>query len=216
MTTALGRTLKRRFAVPYACYKLATSRRSFIHESGWIESIRTSSPCDPDGNPVPWMNYSMVEFLSDRLRSDHHVFEFGSGFSTCFYADHCGEVTSVEYNTDWFALVRQMIPENASVSHVTADEDGQYCRAVQQTANSFHVIVVDGHDRNHCIDQSLPKLTEDGVIVLDDSDRPEYECSFAKLHELGFKQLTIAGIKPNSACRHETTIFYRPSNCFGI
>ena len=85
MTTALGRTLKRRFAVLYASYTLVTSRRSFIRESGWIESMRTSRPCDTDGNPVPWMNYSIVEFLSDRIRADQHVFEFSSSFSTIFY-----------------------------------------------------------------------------------------------------------------------------------
>jgi hypothetical protein len=54
------------------------------------------------------------------------------------------------------------------------------------------------------------------VIILDDSSREEYEESFSPLKETGFKQLTIAGLKPVSIERHQATIFYRAENCLNI
>lgn len=216
MSTALGRSLKRGFATPYACYKLVATRRSFIRQSGWMESIRTSKPCDRQGRPVPWMNYSMVEFLNERLDKTHRLFEYGSGFSTCFYAEHCQSVTSVEYDRAWLELVQGMVPRNATLMYQAADTNGEYCRTILRTDRQFDVVVIDGRDRVHCIMQSLQCLSDDGVLLLDDSDRPEYADSFRLLQASGFHQLRIAGLKPTSPCRHETTLFYRHPNCFGI
>jgi hypothetical protein len=216
MSSALGRSLKRRFAAPYACYKLVTTKRSFIRESGWIESIRTSKPCDRDGSPVPWMNYSMVELLRERLDKTHRLFEFGSGFSTCFYAEHCKSVTSVEYDRAWLELVRETIPENATIIYQSSDTDGDYCRTIRHQLDDFDVVVIDGRDRVNCITQSLYRLSDVGVLLLDDSDRAEYADSFDMLESAGFNRLCIAGLKPTSPCRHESTIFYRHGNCLGI
>jgi hypothetical protein len=162
------------------------------------------------------MNYSMVEFLRERLDKTQRLFEFGSGFSTCFYAEHCQTVTSVEYNRAWLDLVREMIPKNATLIYQPNDTDGQYCRTILRQPENFDVVVIDGRDRRNCITQSLHRLSDTGVLLLDDSDRPEYADSFSMLDAEGFQRLRIAGLKPTSAGRHETTIFYRHSNCFAI
>ncbi|KAA5539338.1 class I SAM-dependent methyltransferase [Roseiconus nitratireducens] len=216
MSSKVGRQLKSRFAVPYACYKLISTRRSLIRQSGWIQSIRTSTPCSESGDPVPWMNYSMVELLEERLRKTHDVFEFGSGFSTCFFGQHCRQVVSVEYDRSWYDRVQELIPDNARVIFQPRDTDGDYCRAIAQCEQSFHVVVVDGQDRVNCIRQALGHLEPDGIVLLDDSDRADYQPGFAALADAGFKSLSIGGLKPGSPCRHQTTIFYRPDNCFGL
>ena len=216
ITKVLRRVFKRRIAVPYACFKLFTSRRSLIRQFGWIGSMGNGCPLDAAGNPVPWMNYSVVEFLEQRLVDSHRVFEFGSGYSTCFYARRCHEVISVEYDRDWHAMVTKMIPTNAQVLYRATDEDGDYCRSICEIGQTFDVVIVDGDDRNHCVDQAINRLSADGVIVLDDSDREDYRPSFDRLASLGFKELTISGLKPGSPCRHQTTIFYRSDNCFRL
>ena len=216
MSTKIGRELKRRFAVPYGCYKLVATRRSFLRESGWIESIRTSTPCDSVRQPIPWMNYSVVEFLSDRLAKWHDVFEFGSGYSTCYFAEKCKSVFSVEYDKAWFDRVEDIVPENAHMFYEPYDEDGQYCRTIHTCDQRFQLVVVDGQDRVNCILQSIEQLADDGILLLDDSDRPGYRRGVDALADAGFRSLSIAGIKPGSPCRHQTTIFYRNDNCFGL
>ncbi|MEM6778189.1 MAG: FkbM family methyltransferase [Planctomycetota bacterium] len=216
MATIVGRQLKRRLAVPYGCYKLATKRGSFIHESGWLESIRTSTPCDQSGSPVPWMNYSVVEFLRERLQPGFRVFEYGSGYSTCFFASLCQTVISVEYDKAWLDRVRQMIPTNARVIHQEKDVDGEYCRTIHQVDGNFDIVLVDGRDRVHCVAQAVSCLTGEGVLLLDDSDRPRYRKAVDQLTQEGFRNLKFSGLKPGNPCRTETTVFYRDHNCLGI
>ena len=216
MATKFGRQLKRRFAVPYACYKLVTKQGSFIQESGWIESIRTSTPCDQSGQPVPWMNYSMVEFLRERLQSSHRVFEYGSGFSTCFFGERCDSVISVEYDAAWLERVREIIPANASIIYQPEDVDADYCRCIHHQNAEFDLVVVDGRDRVNCVRQAVQCLTPTGVILLDDTERARYQDAFDDLDQQGFRHLTLSGIKPGNPCRNQTTIFYRTQNCFGI
>ncbi len=60
-----------------------------------MKSLETMKPLDADGRPIPWMNYPVIDLLRERLTKDLHLFEFGSGFSTTFYAQLVGHVTSI-------------------------------------------------------------------------------------------------------------------------
>lgn len=216
MTMSLKRNLKRHFAIPYGCFKLVTSRRSFLHSSGWFDSVRKSTPTSAAGDAIPWMNYSVVELIADRLCDSFSVFEFGSGFSTCFFADRVRSVVSVEYDRDWYDQVASMVPDNAEVIFEVVDGSDRYSNTILDQGNRFDVVVVDGKNRNRCLKNATKATSDKGVIILDDSDRPKYKPGIAHLVENGYRKLTISGIKPDSACRHQTTLFYRDGNCFGL
>lgn len=66
----------------------------------------------------------------------------------------------------------------------------------------FDIIAVDGKERVGCTVHAVPKLKAGGVLVLDDSEREEYEEVFALLSAW-------------SACRlgfglRQTTLFVKP------
>ena len=71
-----------------------------LRDEGWHLSIRQRAPVDADGRPLPWYCYSAFEWLSSRLKSSDRVFEFGSGFSTLWYAERVQEVIAVENGPD--------------------------------------------------------------------------------------------------------------------
>jgi hypothetical protein len=189
---------------------------SYLQVTGWLESFRRGYPCDADGNVLPWMNYSVVQFLNERLSRELRVFEFGSGFSTQFYAERVASVQSVEDNPRWFELMGPKLPANASVVLQAADVDGAYCRAISQFESRYHLVVVDGRDRVNCFAQSIAKLTEDGVILLDDSARAKYSHAIAIGRDAGFKVLHFEGLKPTATGLHRATLFYRANNCLGL
>ena len=60
----------------------------------------------------------------------------------------------------------------------------------------------------------LECLANDGVIILDDSNR--YEETTAFLEEGEFRKLVFKGLKPNGHSVYESTIFYRDDNCLNI
>jgi 16S rRNA A1518/A1519 N6-dimethyltransferase RsmA/KsgA/DIM1 with predicted DNA glycosylase/AP lyase activity len=58
------------------------------------------------------MNYNVIALLDDRLDSDMRVFEYGSGFSTLYFAERVSSVVSVEYDQQWIEKLSTNLPSN--------------------------------------------------------------------------------------------------------
>ena len=192
------------------------STRSYLRTTGWMESMRRGFPCDPSGNPLPWMNYAAIALLNERLRSDMSVFEYGSGDSTLYFAPRVRTVTSVEHSAEWRDSLMGELPENATVMFRELDSDGAYCRAIHDENDPYDVVVVDGRDRVNSLEQSIDRLSPGGVILLDDSNRPRYAAAYDHARDAGFRALRLQGLKPRGKVMDESTLFYRDGNCFGI
>jgi hypothetical protein len=191
-------------------------KKSFLHTTGWIESIKRGYPCGKDGSEVPWLNYAVINFLKERLNGDLSLFEFGSGYSTLFYAKLVRNVISVESDKDWFNLIKDKIPDNASLLYKEKDIDGIYCRSITEFNQEFDVVIVDGRDRVNCTKQAIGKLSKAGVIILDDSDRARYCEALEHAKKNKFRILGIEGLKPTGYGYHKTSILYRDDNCLNI
>ncbi|MFW2831518.1 hypothetical protein [Sphingomonas sp. ID0503] len=213
---ALGRILALRGGAK-ALKRAFAEERSFLVRSQWIESIATQQP-DFGGEKVPWFNYAMVRLLRERVRPDMRIFEYGSGFSTLWWAKHARSVAAVEHHDGWAAQVSEMIAEykNASLEHVPLDEDGEYCRAVRRAEGEFSIVVVDGRDRVNCMWQSLDKLTPDGIVLFDNSQREKYRPAIMDLRARGWRELQLSGLAPMTWVESYTSLLYRPENCFGL
>jgi precorrin-6B methylase 2 len=217
----MEKALKAIFA-EYEPYKAAINRlirnkNSYLYTSGWMESRKRGYPCNTDGQEIPWMNFPIIDFLEERLSPQMTLFEYGSGYSTLFYARHVYSVTSVEYDESWYNLIRERIPENAELIYQAKDIDGDYCRTICNTNEMYDIVVIDGRDRVNCIKQSINKLRGEGVILLDDSSRERYQKGIDFMKQNNFRTLTFRGLKPiGNGAEHQTTIFYRDNNCLGL
>lgn len=199
-----------------AYHKLIWNKDSYLHTTGWMQSLRTSVPADRNANPIPWMNYSVIRFLEDRLTGDLVLFEFGSGYSTRFYAARVKSVVSVEYDEAWIRIIKAQMPANVEIVFQDKDVDGHYCRTIGAMEKAFDVVVVDGRDRVNCVKQAIPSLTPRGVVLLDDSQRERYREGIEFAKQNGFRALELEGLKATGKELNRTTIFYRDGNCLGI
>lgn len=196
---------------------LIRNEKSFLHKSGWMESKKRDYPCRADGTELPWMNFSIISFLEERLNKNHSLFEYGSGFSTSFYSKLVNSVTSVEHDKEWFDVVNKKLPPNAELLFIQEDVDGNYCRSILKLNRKFDVIIVDGKDRVNCLKQSLDAVSNNGVILLDDSFRNEYRDGVEILAQSGYRSLNFEGLKPaGNGSTDYSTLFYKSDNCFGI
>ncbi len=78
------------------------------------------------------------------------------------------------------------------------------------------MIIIDGLHRNECLIEAYEKLSEGGVIILDDSERAEYKQGINFILEKGFKSLEFWGIAPTILFKKCTTVFYKNNNCLQI
>ena len=195
---------------------LSFNDKGYLDEVGWFNAFDSRSPVDQDNNPIPWVTHSFIDFIKGRLKTQHTVFEFGSGNSTYFYAKYAGLVVSVEHDKEWYDKIVNTKPENAELIFCELVRDGDYCRMPIKLKETFDIIIVDGRDRVNCCKQAVKAVSEKGVIVLDDSERDFYKEGINYLVNSGFKELALTGISPGLFYRKATSVFYKPDNCLGI
>ena len=190
--------------------------RGYLHESGWVKSLETRLPVDGVGRPVPWMTLPFNDFIEKRLSATMAVFEYGCGNSTLFFAERVARVDSVEHDIEWVGRLRDKLPGNVHLSFVALEYGGAYAQAVCASGVKYDLVIVDGRDRVRSVVSCFPALSLRGCVVLDDSERLEYEGAVGALRNAGFKRLDFWGLAPGLTYRKCTSVFYRSNNCLGI
>jgi hypothetical protein len=197
-----------------ALRRMFGDHRSFVVQSGWLQTLAVNIPAYR-GQLVPWFNYCAVDFLIDRVQGSWEVFEYGAGYSTLWWASHTRSVVAVEHDEEWTTQVQSMCSgTNATV--VARPADSTFVDAIDDFPGRFDVVVVDGFDRPSCVRKALPRLKDDGVLILDNSDRPAYRASAEWVTSQGFKELRMKGPAPMTIKAETTSFFYRPDNCFDL
>lgn len=188
----------------------------YLHEIGWINSFNNQMPMDKAFEPLPWVTYSFIDFISDRLSKTMDIFEYGSGNSTLWYAKKVNSVTSVEHDENWFEKIKNNMPKNVNINYQTLIYDGEYSTFPTKLNKKFDIIIVDGRDRVNCIKNAINNVKEKGIIVLDDSERKSYQEGINFLLSNNFKKIDFWGISPGLFYKKSTTIFYKTNNCLEI
>jgi hypothetical protein len=195
---------------------LGFKRDGYLHDIGWVNSIVNNTIIDVNGEPLPWVTYPFIHFITSRLRETFALFEFGSGNSTLYYSKKVAQVDSVENDRHWYEKIRNTMPANVNLFYCEVETAGKYSRYALETARKYNVVIVDGRDRVNCCKNSVGALQSNGIIVLDDSERAEYTEGIDHLKASGFKQLDFWGLAPGVSYLKCTSIFYRADNCLDI
>ncbi len=113
------------------------------------------------------------EFLMGRPKAK--VLEFGSGGSTIWLSSYDVDLISIEHDQTWFSALQSKLEEQ-KISNVSLlyREKPYFKIADEFPDHHFDLILVDGRDRNECIQASLKKVKNGGLLVLDDAQRTRY------------------------------------------
>jgi hypothetical protein len=211
------KTLTKLFA-NYSELKVLLSLRhsGYFKDIGWFNAFNSKSSIDRNNNPIPWTTYPFIEFIAPRLNKKLTVFEYGSGNSTLFYAARVKNITTVEHDKSWYEKMIKQIPKNVNLIFEEEDTDGKYCRAITREKTRYDIIIIDAVDRVNCAKISYNFASEQGIIILDDSEREEYAKCKSFLKDKGFKSLEFWGISPGYFNNKCTTIFYKSDNCISV
>ena len=195
---------------------LSYGHKGYLANIGWFTSFDNQQALDSNGEPLPWVTYSFIDFIKTRLNKDLKIFEYGSGSSTLFYAKRVLKVVSVEHDETWYNKIVKSKPANAEMIFSKLERGGEYSKKAAALGEKFDIVIVDGRDRVNCCINSVKALTPSGVIVLDDSERKDYEKAVVFLKDAGFKELSFTGISPGLFYLKATSVFYKTDNCLGI
>ena len=185
----------------------------FSAMTGHFRSAISRKPVDGRGNPIPWYSYPAIHFLSSINWEDCRVLEFGSGYSTLWWAARAGHVTTIEGDPEWFRVVQSKGGQFPNVRAIFRDDHLAHARAPLLLDENFDVVVVDGGDRYLCAESAAQVVASDGLIVLDDSEGfwgqegtyPIIEL----LQGLGFGRVDYYGFRPCGWHLGCTSLFFR-------
>lgn len=187
----------------------------YLRDKGWMQSFYSKRSVDAAGKPLPWLTYPLIDFLAPRLNKSMDVFEFGAGNSTHWFAEKVAQVHAVEHENEWVKiLISQGLPANAQL-HLRPLNEG-YASLVAELSIDFDIILIDGRMRNACTKHAVKALKPNGVIIFDNSDRLDYDESYAFLIENDFKRIDFWGISPITPITTCTSVFYRKHNVLAI
>lgn len=195
---------------------LSLRHSQYLVDIGWINSFKSKSPVDKNNNPIPWVTYPFIDFITPRLNKNMVIFEFGSGNSTLFYSERVKKVIAVEHNIEWYEKLKSSLHSNVEMIHKELDSHNNYSNSILGVNEKFDIVFIDGEERNECMKISVEAVKENGVIVLDDSEREEYTEGIEYLLSKSFKRIDFWGISPGYLNRKATTVFYKANNCLGI
>ena len=158
---------------------------------------------------IPYTNLQLIEFLRNHaIRNPHSkVFEYGSGSSTLFFEDNYKEVYSVEYDEDWYRIIKKDLkktnlylvkPEISKNPKIKSKKFGfrqydftKFVNFIKTLDTKFDIIFIDGRARLDCLNVAKDYLNPDGIIILDDSHRFRYK----KILEIESQNKTIINFK---------------------
>lgn len=180
---------------------------NFFETSGWVNSMNLGAPLSVSGQPLPWLNYSCIDFLGKFLTErSANIFEWGSGYSTLFFKEHASRVRSCEDNKEWFDTVHNLAGDAENLELVYRPSKDEY---LNEIIGSFDLIVVDGSHRSDCLNLAAKFIKSDGIILLDNSDDHNLSDSILDLDSKGFYSISFSGLIPSYAYKNVSTVFFQ-------
>jgi len=189
---------------------------------------------NPIKDQIPWITFEANKWLEKYLKPDMIVFEYGSGGSTLFFQKHVKKIISIEHDRIWYKKMVKylnkkdiffknyfLIEPEKSIKRNNKKKDNsqstlkvysnlsfkKYVNSIDKYPQKyFDVIFIDGRDRNSCVTKSITKIRQDGIIILDNSEREKYQESISLLSK--YKRIDFYGFGPYSIHPWQTSVWF--------
>lgn len=174
------------------------------------KTIEEQTAVDAVGQPLPWYTYPAIEYLNQFDFSQKKIFEYGCANSSIFWANRAKSVVSVENNPTWFAKWQKEF--SAADLEIRLRSAQNYEKAIFECPEKYDVIIIDGIKRAACAAAAVEALADEGLIILDDSDRimksAEYRKAVQTLKGAGLLQVDFYGFCPMNCYPKTTSVFF--------
>ena len=198
----------------------AQACKILLRDQAYFASVQDGELRDQEKNYVPWFTYPAIEALKNWDLSDKRVFEYGSGYSTLFWAARAKEVVSVEHDRAWYEKILKLAPPNVRLISAPIDKKEEYHPSpeLREQFNAyaeaidgcFQIIVIDGYAKSRvryqCAQAAVRHLDSNGLIILDNSDWLPASALF--LRQANLIEVDLSGPVPGNNYIQTTSFFF--------
>lgn len=181
--------------------------KCLAYEYGQLATMKNWECKDAEGHPIPWYTYPAIDFLRQLDLKQKRIFEFGSGFSTLFWASKGAEVISVEHDPVWYEKINAQIKPNTEI--LLEPDAEMYTQVLSNQNDVFDIIIIDGIKRYNSAVVAIQKLDKNGFLILDNADW--FPNTSHYLRENGLTQIDFIGFSPINEYTFNTAFFVPPN-----
>jgi hypothetical protein len=176
----------------------------------------------PIESRMPWWPYRAIDAVQRALPPNASVLEFGGGGSTLWLHDLGADVTCVEHDPDWLERLQKALPADVRLVLREPQATGSIQSARPQDSyfdeyvavacdipdGSLDLVIIDGRARVACGMAAALKVKPGGLLLLDDSTRPDYAGLLE--HLAGWTRTDYFGLKMGGGLPRQTSFWRRP------
>jgi len=133
----------------------------------------------------PWLPRAMIDTFDSWDTKNWKMWEFGSGFSTAWFAERVQTLWSMEHTEYWHGAAKNACDRKGLKNvHLLLGKRGlDYQEKITNYPDGvFDCVLVDGRDRVECFKRAIPKTSK--VIILDNGLRDRYSSVHAMMEDL--------------------------------
>lgn len=178
---------------------------------------------------LPSFVFEAIDFLEeDVLTKDFEVLEMGAGNSTLWFAQRVKKVVALEATGGWTTAIRKRL-EDEGLNNAEIHLNDKWSRNIlpKLRGELFDLVVCDGDDgvpgcRQICIGVGHTFVKPGGYLIIDDSQRVEYQLALVSLYSgvcKSWETQVFVGHTPATPFQnmglptgHALTILRRPSS----
>lgn len=133
------------------------------------------------GPEEPWITRDAISILDKIIKPSWKIAEWGMGSSTIWLARRCSLLISIDHNPVWFdevtAEINRLCLEDKKIAKCKLDlrletNVEKYVTVLNSfSEKTFDLILVDGRNRERCIQNAYLRIKKNRCIVLDNSER---------------------------------------------
>ena len=154
--------------------------------------------------------------ISHRLTVEMRILEFGCGASTIFLSQRVKEVVSFEIDSEWAKKTRESI-KNGAIKIIDVKDLSDYSSYLDMINGKYDILIIDNlGDRMQCAANNLRHLKDNGVVIWDNTDGPDWTDIKSFMSKHSYKEISFTGMVAQELSYSKTTLFYRENNCLNI
>jgi hypothetical protein len=190
--------------IPDELLRVYQINRIFLNKYGYLKSIKYKLPTNSNKEPIPWYTYSAIEYINQFDLKDKNIFEYGTGYSSLYFAQKVKEIITVEDDEEWFKKISKNKPNNLNI--LFKEEKSNYLSSIEKLNKKFDIIIIDASYRLDCCAYVKNNLNSGGMVILDNSDWFN-NCADYLREELNLIQVDFSGFGPINGYTWTTSLF---------
>lgn len=188
--------------LPRGLMFITSALNILARDLGFLQSAEQDVAAWGNGEAIPLMSYSLIEYISGLALQSFDCLELGGGRSTHFWTKRMRRVLTLDTDAALVGQLSKCKPDNLEIAHVEA---GQFAEAAGRFGPFDAVIIDASANRVACARTALRILKSGGFIVLDNSDW--YPNTARVLRDGDLIQVDFPDFRPCHAYRCVTSMF---------